>query len=283
MENKKSIALVLGGGGARGLAHIGVLKVLKEFEIPISAVFGCSMGGLIASLFANGTDTAEMENIARKYTSVREMIKLVDLTPHRRGIIISQRLRSYFSQFIDADLKMEDSQIPLFMNSVDLNTGKEIVLDRGNLLDAIISTTAVPGLFSPIEFPDNVLLADGGVVNNLPVSSMRKITNSPIVAVDVHHSFPIPSSQHNKSFISASSVIPEFFRDFYRAEMIMVRRIMDIQIAESPADLLLQPAVDPDINMFLGFQRAPELISAGEQSARNNIHKILKLIGKSIS
>lgn len=278
MTSKKSIALVLGGGGARGLAHIGVLKVFNEYEIPISEIFGCSMGGLIASLFAFGTEIQEMEIIARKYTSVREMIKLVDLTPHRRGIIVSQRLRSYFSQFINPDLRIEDSIIPLYMNSVNLNSGEEIVFDQGNLLDAVLSTTAVPGIFSPVIKDDNCLLADGGVVNNLPVSSMRKISRAPIVAVDVHHSFPHQSTQKQGKTIFNGSGIPEIFRDFYRAEMIMVRRIMDIQLSESPADLLLRPEIDPEINMFLGFQRAAEIIRAGEVTARENIDKILKLI-----
>ena len=282
MKNLKSISLVLGGGGARGLAHIGVLKVLKEYNIPISSIFGCSMGGLVASLFAIGTDIDEIVNIARKYTSVREMIQLVDITPHRRGIIVSQRLRGFFSQFIDESLQIEQTKIPLFMNAVDLVTGDEVVFDKGNLLDAIISTTAVPGLFSPVEKPKGFLLADGGVINNLPISTMRKYTFSPIVAVDVHHSFPNPPSSSHKGLISSNSVIPEFIHDFYRAEMIMVRKIMDIQLSENPADLLIRPAIDPDINMFLGFQRADELILSGEKAALENLDEIQNLIKNSI-
>ena len=283
MKNSKSISLVLGGGGARGLAHIGVIKVLREYNSPISSLIGCRMGGLVASRYAIGTDIEEIVNIARKYTSVREMIKLVDITPHRRGIIVSQRLRGFFSQFIDESLQIEQTKIPLFMNSVDLVSGEEVVFDKGNLLDAIISTTAVPGLFSPVEKQKGLLLADGGVINNLPISTMRKYTSSPIVAVDVHHSFPNPPSSSHKGLISSNSVIPEFIHDFYRAEMIMVRKIMDIQLSENPADLLIRPAIDPDINMFLGFQRAEELILAGEKAALENLDEIQRLIKDSIS
>ncbi len=282
MKKSKSISLVLGGGGARGLAHIGVLKVMREYNIPISSIFGCSMGGLIASLFAIGTDIYEIEKIARKYSSVREMIKLVDFTPHRRGVIVSQRLRGFFSQFIDENLRIEEAKIPLYMNAVDLLSGDEVVFDKGNLLDALISTTAVPGLFSPVESVNNLLLADGGVINNLPISTMRKYSFCPIVAVDVHHSFPNPPSSSHKGFISTNTVIPEFVRDFYRAEMIMVRKIMDIQLSENPADLLIRPVIDPEINMFLGFQRAEELILAGEKAALENLDEILKLIKDSI-
>lgn len=283
MKNSKSISLVLGGGGARGLAHIGVLKVLREYNIPVSAIFGCSMGGLIASLYAIGTDIHEIENIAKKYSSVREMVKLVDITPHRRGIIVSQRLRGFFSQFIDEKLRIEEAKIPLYMNAVDLVSGEEVIFDKGNLLDAIISTTAVPGLFSPVDKVKNLLLADGGVINNLPISTMRKYSSAPIVAVDVHHSFPNPPSPSHKGIISTASVIPEFIRDFYRAEMIMVRKIMDIQLSEYPADLLIQPVIDPEINMFLGFQRAEELILAGENAALENLDKIQKMSRESTS
>lgn len=283
MKNSKSISLVLGGGGARGLAHIGVLKVLREYNIPVSAIFGCSMGGLIASLYAIGTDIHEIENIAKKYSSVREMVKLVDITPHRRGIIVSQRLRGFFSQFIDEKLRIEEAKIPLYMNAVDLVSGEEVIFDKGNLLDAIISTTAVPGLFSPVDKVKNLLLADGGVINNLPISTMRKYSSAPIVAVDVHHSFPNPPSASHKGIISTASVIPEFIRDFYRAEMIMVRKIMDIQLSEYPADLLIQPVIDPEINMFLGFQRAEELILAGENAALENLDKIQKMSRESTS
>jgi NTE family protein len=207
------------------------------------------------------------------------MIKLVDITPHRRGIIVSQRLRGFFSQFIDNKFLIESAKIPLYMNSVDLITGEEIVFSQGNLLDAIISTTAVPGLFSPVDTKDN-LLADGGVINNLPVSTMRKYTQSPIVAVDVHHYFPQPPVSTPKGIISANAVIPEFIRDFYRAEMIMVRKIMDIQLEENPPDLLIRPNIDPEINMFLGFQRAEELIRSGEKAALENIENIQKLTSR---
>jgi len=192
-------------------------------------------------------------------------------------------LRGFFSQFIDENLRIEDAKIPLYMNAVDLVSGEEVVFDKGNLLDAIISTSAVPGLFSPVDKVKNLLLADGGVINNLPISTMRKFTLSPIVAVDVHHSFPNPLSSTHKGLISTNSVIPEFVRDFYRAEMIMVRKIMDIQLSESPADLLIRPEIDPEINMFLGFQRAEELILSGEKAALDNLEKIQELINGSIS
>ena len=273
----KSISLVLSGGGARGLAHIGILKVLDELKIPISLICGCSMGGLIASLYAMGRPISEIEKIATRYSSTREMMKLVDLTPHRKGIIIGQRLRGFLSRFIDDHLNIEDSIIPLYMNAVNLFTGDEVILDRGNLLDAILATTAVPGIFSPFE-GDNVTLADGGVVNNLPISIIKAKSTNPIVAVDVHQTFSQESYIKISNHPHSRSVFPDFVREYYLAELIRTRRLTDLQLKQNPPDLLLVPEIDPNVSTFFGFQRVGELICAGEMAAQENKDSLLKLL-----
>ena len=273
----KSISLVLSGGGARGLAHIGILKVLDELQIPISSICGCSMGGLIASLYAMGLPISEIEKIATRYSSTREMVKLVDLTPHRKGIIIGQRLRGFLSRFIDDRLNIEDSIIPLYMNAVNLYTGDEVILDRGNLLDAILATTAVPGIFSPFE-GENVTLADGGVVNNLPISIMKAKTTNPIVAVDVHQAFSRESTGKNLTHTHSRSVLPDFVREYYLAELIRTRRLTDLQLKQNPPDLLLAPDIDPNVSTFFGFQRVGDLIRSGEIAAQENKDNLSKLL-----
>lgn len=277
MTKDNSIALVLSGGGARGLAHIGVLKVLDQLGIHISAIGGCSMGGLIASLYAAGTPISEIEKIARKYSSTREMVKLVDLTPNHKGFILSQNLRSFLSKIIDKNINIEDTKIPLFMNAVNLATGREVILDHGNLLNAIHSTTAVPGFISPFEDKERIL-ADGGVVNNLPVSIMRTKTIRPILAIDVHQSlssFPISGNASNPY---PKSRIPEFLKEYYLAEIIKTRILTDLNLSQNPADLLLSPKIDPNISLFLGFQKVNELIEAGESAAMANKENIFALL-----
>jgi len=277
MKEDKSIALVLSGGGARGLAHIGVLKVLDQIGIHISSIGGCSMGGLIASLYATGTPISEIEKIARKYSSTREMVKLVDIAPNHKGFILSQKLRSFLSKIIDKNINIEDTQIPLFMNAVNLATGREEILDHGNLVNAIHSTTAVPGFISPFEDKEKIL-ADGGVVNNLPVSIMRMKTSRPIIAIDVHQSlssFPISGNASNPY---PKSRIPEFLKEYYLAEIIKIRILTDLNLSQNPPDLLITPEIDPNISLFLGFQKVNELIEAGEFATLANKKKILTLL-----
>jgi len=277
MIEQKGISLVLSGGGARGLAHIGVLKSFDRLGIPISSVCGCSMGGLIASLFALGFPILEIEQIAKKYSSMREMVKLVDLNPRRKGLIIGQRYRAFLSRIINAEKCIEDTRIPLYMNAVDLTTGSEVILEKGNILDAILATTAVPGVFTPLE-SDKRLLADGGIINNLPISIMRTKTDNAIVAVDVHQVF---SEKHPTVGLLnpfSVSLFPEFLQEYYLAELIRVRKMTDLHLKNNPPDLLIQPIIDPNVSLFFGFQKVNELITAGEQAVeavKNDLFSLL--------
>lgn len=277
MIEQKGISLVLSGGGARGLAHIGVLKSFDRLGIPISSVCGCSMGGLIASLFALGFPILEIEQIAKKYSSMREMVKLVDLNPRRKGLIIGQRYRTFLSRIINVEKCIEDTRIPLYMNAVDLTTGSEVILEKGNILDAILATTAVPGVFTPLE-SDKRLLADGGIINNLPISIMRTKTDNAIVAVDVHQVF---SEKHPTVGLLnpfSVSLFPEFLQEYYLAELIRVRKMTDLHLKNNPPDLLIQPIIDPNVSLFFGFQKVNELITAGEQAVeavKNDLFSLL--------
>lgn len=277
MVAKKGISLVLSGGGARGIAHIGVLKTLDKLGIPVTSICGCSMGGLIASLFALGLPIIEIERIAVKYSSMREMVKLVDLTPRRKGLIIGQRFRAFLSKIISEESSIQETKIPLYMNSVDLTTGAEVILENGNLLDAILATTAVPGVFTPLE-DNNRLLADGGIINNLPVSIMRIKTDNSIVAVDVHQVFSESHPTIGLLNPFSLSLFPEFIREYYLAELIRVRKMTDLHLEKTPPDLLIQPVIDPNISLFFGFQKVNELISAGEKAAEEVTTNLFELI-----
>lgn len=274
LDKQKKLGLALSGGGARGFAHIGVLKVLTEENIQVSCLSGTSMGGLVGTLYAIGYTAKEIEKIAVKHTTLREMINLVDRTPHRRGLILGQRLRNLFAQLIGKDTSFSDTLIPLALNGVDLITSQEAVLTEGNLLDAVMSTIAIPGFFAPVKI-GKMQLIDGGTLNNLPVKNLKVFAPEIVMAVDVHpdttREVPWQFSDQKARF---PLPVPDFFLDFYRAELIMITKLTELNLQQDSPDLLIRPKLPPEITMFYGYQKADKIIALGEKSMRKNLEKL---------
>ncbi len=274
LDKQKKLGLALSGGGARGFAHIGVLKVLTEENIQVSCLSGTSMGGLVGTLYAIGYTAKEIEKIAVKHTTLREMINLVDRTPHRRGLILGQRLRNLFAQLIGKDTSFSDTLIPLALNGVDLITSQEAVLTEGNLLDAVMSTIAIPGFFAPVKI-GKMQLIDGGTLNNLPVKNLKVFAPEVVMAVDVHpdttREVPWQFSDQKARF---PLPVPDFFLDFYRAELIMITKLTELNLQQDGPDLLIRPKLPPEITMFYGYQKADKIIALGEKSMRKNLEKL---------
>ena len=165
--------LALGGGGARGLAHIGILKTLKSAGVPIDYLVGSSMGGLIAALCAAGIPIEEMEAEALNMSKASQMVRLLDLAPPRRGLVKGERLRAYLTKLFGKDHLMENLPISLALVAVNLQTAKEVILSNGSLIEAVMATMAVPGIFAPVEI-NKQCLVDGGVLNNVPADVARQ-------------------------------------------------------------------------------------------------------------
>lgn len=277
-QSQKKLGLILGGGGARGLAHIGILKVLDEENIRISSISGCSMGGLVGALYAVGYSINEIIEIAEKHTSIREIINIVDRTPRRRGLIVGQRLRTLLTKLIGEETTFGDTRVPLTLNAVDLITSSEITITQGKLIDAVMATIAVPGVFMPVRLGDHLLI-DGGTLNNLPVVNIHQFQPDVLIAVDVHPDIKneIPwqiSGQKPKILVP----VPDTFLDFYRAQLIMISRLTEINLENSPADLVIRPALPPEITMFYGYHHAHQLIEIGEKTARQRVEQIKTLV-----
>jgi NTE family protein len=278
---QRRLGLALGGGGARGLAHIGVIKVFESAGIPVAYLAGSSMGGLIGALYAAGWSGEELEQEVLSRTRFRQMVKLVDLGPSRRGFLVGQRVREQLGDLIGNELSFAQLRIPLALTAVDLCTGKELTLCTGSVLEAVLATTAVPGLMPPVVM-NGCQLIDGGVLNNVPTDVARAGGADVIAAVDVNPPFPsnpLQSPEENEKTWPA--IFPQFAQDFYTAELIMVNALTRMRIAQSPPDLLIQPPIPDGISIFWGFTRAREAIAAGEASARQALPAIEKLIAYS--
>ena len=175
----KEISVALGGGGVKGHAHIGVLKVLVREGFAIQAVAGTSAGGLWGSFFAAGYSSDEIE---------RGMRQISLQTLYRRKPDDSQSMMGLagLEQVLDrefGDLNIEDLPIPFAVTAVDIDTAQQVVLSRGRLVDAILATIAVPGVFPP-KIMDHRVLIDGGVLDPVPVNLARSLApDLPVVAV----------------------------------------------------------------------------------------------------
>jgi NTE family protein len=276
------IGLALGGGGARGLAHIGVLKILTASGVPIDTLIGSSMGGLIAALYAAGISPEEMEAEAFRMSKASQMVRLLDLAPPRRGLVKGERLRAYLTKIFGKNPLIEELPVPLSLVAVDLHTGKEVILTCGPLIEAVMATMAVPGIFSPVEINDQCLV-DGGVLNNVPADVVRHHGAETVIAVDVN-SMPTGDdlADNPDTHPGLTNLLPPLVLDVYRAEMIMVDALTQFRLKKAHPEVLIQPKIPPNIDIFLGFAYAEEIIAAGEEATRKALPKIKQVIRPSL-
>jgi len=178
----EKVGLVLSGGAAYGFAHIGVINVLLKNKIPIDIVTGTSMGALIGGLYASGVKPKEMKNILTKFSGS----KIVDFNLFalsNGGLIHGKKVLRFLSKLTEKK-KIEDCKIPFCAVSCDLKTGKKISINTGDIAEAIRASISVPGIFQPVV-KDDMVLVDGGCVDNIPVDDARKLGATKIIAVDV--------------------------------------------------------------------------------------------------
>lgn len=178
----KRISLVLGSGGARGYAHIGVIRELQARGYQIEAISGCSIGALIGALYATGSLEAYAAWVEE--LDYIDIIRLVDFSWSGSGAIKGERLLARLQDFIPAGTLIQDLPIPFTAIATDLRAQKELWFQRGDLLQAVHASLAIPGVFVPVKYGDRYLV-DGGVLNPVPIMPVVSAHADYIVAVNV--------------------------------------------------------------------------------------------------
>lgn len=275
----KKTALVLGGGGARGLAHFGLLKVFEQEGIQFDSVVGTSMGGIAAAAWATQRGMDYYINHIFRATKPAELIKIMDPDPKRKGLFQATRLRGLLNRIFEPFETFEQLPVPLMMNAVEVQHGSEIHLVSGDLISAMMATSAVPGVFSPVEV-EGMSLMDGGVINNLAVDLARNVMGADtIVAVDVQYvpgeDVPLYALDQKPRWMSP---LPSFILEFYWSEIIMIRELTKRKLVESRPEMVIRPEIPGDLTMFFGFSRPNEAIAAGEKAARQVLPEIKRLL-----
>ncbi len=232
LAEPERIALVLGGGGARGAAHIGVLEVLERERIPVDCVVGTSMGGLVAGSYAAGLSPKMMrkklaeadwtdifldladysqlsyrqKRVSRRYLAGTQLGLSERGLQIQPGVVAGEKIKLFFNQLVDEDLgerNIEQLSIPLAIVATDIGTGERVVFREGSLTQAMRASMSVPGLMAPVEYQGRKLV-DGGLVDNLPIEVARDLCQANrVIAVNVGS--PLRPPEHIGSLLSVSA------------------------------------------------------------------------------
>jgi NTE family protein len=255
---RTGIGLALGGGFARGFAHLGVLQVLEQNHIPISHIAGTSVGSILGAAYASGAPLARIIETCRT-------LRFRDIARwrvSRLGLASNQRLENLIERVFDSR-QFEDLRIPLAVVATDLTSGEPVVFTQGNLVDAIRASCAFPGLFEPVEIGTRCL-ADGGLVAPVPTRAARDLGATTVIGVSVgmqdgHRGAPTNIFQVVSRAVNAAQK-------------------HQLEIWERHADLVLRP--DVQSLAWDEFHRAEEAITAGAAAAQRALPRIEKLLGQ---
>lgn len=269
---RRVVGLALSSGGARGIAHVGVLRVLEREGIPIDVLAGTSIGSLVGGLYAAGHS---VDSIARFAVHFQNKLKfrsgLLDLNlPPRTGLIRGRRYRNYLEQIFEG-ITFEKLKIPFYVVAADLLTGEEVVFEKGSVADAVRASTSIIGIVSPHHFDDRYLV-DGGAVNPLPASVLAEKGADIIIA-----SRAIPTLEGEREGARTSrrwKGLNNLWGVLSNYQSIMEREILKTRL--NPVDVLIHPRVE--VYTAMDYQHAVDFMRLGEEAAERTIDEIKQKI-----
>ena len=280
----KKVSLVLSSGGARGIAHIGVIEELERRGYTIASVSGTSMGALVGGIYAAGGLKLYKEWMLT--LDKMDVFSLVDFTISGRGLVKGEKVLKEMKKIIP-DKNIEDLNIPYSAISTDIINGKEIVFDKGSLYDAIRASVSIPTVFTPFEH-QGLKLVDGGVVNPVPINRVARSQNDILVVVDVNATIPFKRIKKSyeiteeKKFAKDkrfskyvnllshkfNSLVPKsekdklgYFNIMNRTTSLMVHQISQMAIETGKADILVN--IPHESFGVFDFYKTEEIIQIG--------------------
>ena len=292
---KQPISLVLSGGAARGLAHIGVIEELEKQGFEIKSIAGNSMGAYIAAMYALGS-----LNEYKKWVSTLDKVdifKLIDFTFSSQGLIKGDRVFNKMKTFFP-DKNIEDLKIPFAAVAADITNMKEVVFTKGSLYDAVRASVAIPTVFTPAK-KDNALLVDGGVVNPIPLNRVKRTEGDTLIASYVNANIPYdkPLINHEKEEIKNSiyrnkiiefrnrlnEILPKnskeklnYFSLLNKSTGMLTHQLSMMHIEKYKPDLLIN--ISRHSAGTFDFFKAEELIEVGKLSASKSIEQYDKMM-----
>lgn len=246
------IGLALGGGAAKGVAHIGVLKALEDAKVNIDFIAGTSVGAMIAALYAFNVDIEAIGSLARRLT----MSKVTSFKLNKTGFFTTESLRELILEYV-GEVNIEDALIPLSIVATDINSGEEIILTTGSVADAVCASAAIPGIYIPVEINGRTLV-DGGLVQNVPIEALQALGAGVTIA----------SHLNSVSHYSEISHVLDVMRNAFE---IAVSQHTQDQLKD--ADLLISMDLS-DFSLRDNTERYDELFDIGYRAATIQLTKL---------
>ena len=280
MDNKnKNVALVLSGGGARGMAHIGVIRGLLEKGYSITSIAGTSIGSVIGAVYISG-NLEEFSHWVEK-TGKFDVLRLMDFAITKNGFIKGEKVFRKIKKYVrDADIETFD--IPFAAVAVDIKNHREVILDSGSLIRAIRASVSIPTVLRPIE-NEGIELVDGGVLNPLPLNVVKRTPGDLLVAVDLNSDTEYwppegfqPEPNHNSTYEKTLDFINEKWSSFFKngkhkrpgffnlvtnSIYAMQMKLTQVAIEKHQPDLVIE--VSKNACDIFEFHRAEEMIAYG--------------------
>ncbi len=293
----KKIGLALGGGGVRGLSHIGVLHILEQEGVKIDLIVGTSAGSLIGGAYASGQSPREIQTKIDTYLISPEFddssLKSIGIsfspTPktsmQKAQFYLMNRyylMRAFFRpsllpaedfksliNYLLPDIDIKNTRIPFYAVATDLITGKEVIISKGSLREAVLASSSVPGAIEPVRQGDK-RLADGSIISTVPVKAARELGADIVIAVMVGRELPSIASED----------VDTVTEILYRAGEITSNRLEELELSD--ADIVIRPQVG-DLH-WADFTRSKDLVINGENACRESMKSINKAIkGNNVS
>lgn len=255
---KPKVALVLGGGAARGFAHVGVIRALEQERIPIDMIVGTSVGSLIGAIYASDLNSFDLEWTAFQLNKEDLFDFGVMNAVTGMGLARGDKLEEWTKQHIKT-VNIEQLKLPFAAVATDLNWGHKVVLEKGSVARAIRASAAIPGVFQPVQHQGKILV-DGGVVDNIPISVAKAKGANVVIAVD------ISGNLGNTNITNLLGVT-------LQATNIMFA--LNVEHSKKEADVLIAPAGIGDVGM-LDFTQKKRCMQAGIEATRKAIPSIRK-------
>lgn len=283
--------MALSSGGARGAAHVGVLKVLKESGIEPDVIAGSSMGAEVGGIYASGIELGELETSWRSSSFGHVFRTLLPTIPWS-GWSSGNGITRFLQRLIGSQ-RIEDLSVRYAAMATDLRSGEPFAITHGPLVDAIRASVSVPGLFNPVWI-DGHLLIDGGVSNPMPVDVARQLGSDIVIGVDVLVD-PAEVELSGLPYLEARERVlgiakgwsppsgngrkfhPSVFSVLFQMSTVFQRRLSDLLVTAHPPDVLIRPdfSADPPCYSDVGCG-----IEAGEEAARQALPEILRILGR---